>query len=232
MRKTILGRLAGLAGAIAIVPVVASAQLGGGIVFTPYVGVYAPANNLVKAAAGSSALSARVSAKHQSAALFGANASYWMTDRFALEVGGAYTKSGLHTTGAINEGSITTAAAGTDDAHVLLGSAKLMMQLLPSTSDFNLRLGFGPAVISRGGTAYKADADGRVTGLTDLGAAISLCTRFDVASKVGIRLRAEDYIYQSRLGWRATDPTQSYTFNEKMQHDFAVSAGLQLFLNR
>lgn len=232
MRTTLLPRLAGLAMAIAVIPAITSAQLGGGLIVTPYVGLYAPANDVAKIDIGSSQLSARMSAKHQSAAAFGATASYWITDRFGMEFGGAYTGSGLHSSGTISETTDITSGSGTEHAHVWLGSAKMMMQLLPQTSDFNMRLGFGPAIISRGGSAYAADADGKVTGLTDLGAAISLCTRFNLTEKLGLRLRLEDYLYQSKLGWRATNPAESFTFDPKMQHDFVVSGGLQFFLNR
>ena len=233
MGKTILSRLATLAGAIAIVPTIASAQLGGKFVLTPYVGVYSPANDIAKMDVGSSQLGARVSAKHESAAAYGANVSYWMTDHWAFELGGTYSGSALRSSGTISDPATgTSIERGTDGAHIWLGSAKMMMQLLPSTSDFNLRLGFGPAIISRGGSAYKADADGKITGLTDLGAAISLCTRLNFTQNLGIRVRLEDYIYQGRLGWSATNPSESFTFPEKTQHDFVVSAGLQVFLNR
>ena len=230
MRGTILGRLAWLAGAI--VPAVASAQLGGKFVLTPYVGVYSPANDIAKIDVGSSMFGARLSAKHESSAAYGANVSYWLTNRFAFELGGAYSGSGLHASGAITDPTGNTSGTVTQGAHVWLGSAKMMMQLLSPLSDFNMRLGFGPAIISRGGTAYKADADGRITGTTDLGAAVSLCTRLNFTQNLGVRVRVEDYIYQGRLGWRASDASESFTFPEKMQHDFVISAGLQMFLNR
>ena len=232
MCGTILRRFATLAGVIAIVPTIASAQLGGKFVLTPYVGVYSPANDIAKIDVGSSQLGARMSAKHESSAAYGANLSYWMSDNWAFELGGAYSASGLRSSGLIADPTGSTAGAATEGAHIVLGSAKMMMQLFPSTSDFNMRLGFGPAIISRGGSAYASDADGKVTGLTDLGAAISLCSRLNFTQNLGVRVRVEDYIYQGRLGWAATNPSESFTFPEKMQHDFVISAGLQVFLNR
>ena len=230
MRGTLVGRLACLAGAIA--PAVASAQLAGKFVVTPYVGVYSPANSIAKIDVGSSTFGARLSAKHESSAAYGANLSYWLTNRFAFELGGAYTGSGLHASGAISDPMSNASGTGTEGAHVWLGSAKMMMQLLSPLSDFNMRLGFGPAIISRGGAAYRADADGRITGTTDLGAAVSLCTRLDFTRSLGVRVRVEDYIYQGRLGWRSANSAESFAFPEKMQHDFVISAGLQVFLNR
>jgi hypothetical protein len=112
---------------------------------------------------------------------------------------------------------------------VWLGSVKLMTQLLPSTSRFNLRFGVGPAVISHGGEAYKADSKGEMTGLTDLGAALSLCTRLPLTSSISLRLRAENYLYQAKLGYddrivRSND----ISFDSKLQNDLMFWVGLQL----
>lgn len=223
-------RVAGLA---IIVPGLAAAQLAGSVVVTPYVGLYTPSTNLgdISASAGGNAASLKF--KHQTAAAFGANVSYWFNERFALEGGAAYVASDLKGTAALNELGSLTAGSETQNAHLWLGSAKVMVQLLPAASDFNLRFGIGPAIISRGGTAYKEDAGVKLTGLTDYGAAMSLCSRLPLTRSVAIRLRAEDYMYQSKIGWRdATDPTANFDLGAKMQHDFVFSAGLQLFMNR
>lgn len=224
MGRTIV-RLAAISIAVVILPTIGSAQLGGKFVLTPYVGVYSPANDIAQ-------VGGQMSAKHESSAAYGANLSYWMTDRWGFELGGAYSGSGLRSSGAVSDPSGPSSRAETEGAHIALGSARMMVQLLPAMSDVNLRLGFGPAIISRGGAAYAADADGRITGLTDLGAAISLCSRLNFTQTLGVRVRVEDYVYQGRLGWRATNPSESFTLPEKTQHDFVISAGLQLFLNR
>jgi hypothetical protein len=224
-------RLASLAGAIAVVPSLASAQLAGGVVVTPYIGAYTPTNQIARTGSTPQGASLTVDAKHQAAAAFGANVSYWFTDRFAIEGGGVYTSSNLKSLTTINDPSVITSATQTRNAHVWLGSAKLMMQLLPVEDAFNLRFGIGPAIISRGGSAYNANSDGQITGLTDYGAAASLCTRISFTPNVAIRLRAEDYMYYSGMGWRsAASPTENFAFDSRMQHDFIFSAGLQLFL--
>lgn len=231
MRAHPFFRLASLAGAIAVVPSLASAQLAGGVVVTPYIGAYTPTNDIVKFGTTAGGISLNASAKHQTAAAFGANLSYWFNDRFAIEGGGAYAASHLRASALISEPGVPSSPE-TEYAHVWLGTAKVMMQLLPAESGFNLRFGVGPAIISRGGTAYK-DTEGKVTGLTDFGAAFSLCSRIPVMSNVAVRLRAEDYMYNAKLGWESSvDPAQNMTFNSRLQNDFVFSAGLQLFLNR
>ena len=93
-------------------------------------------------------------------------------------------------------------------------------------------VGIGPALITRSGTAFSSSA-GKLTGLTDVGAAMSLCTRLSLTEKLGIRLRAEDYIYRSRLGFEsAVNAANNYQFEAKTQNDFVFSAGLQFFTNR
>jgi hypothetical protein len=87
----------------------------------------------------------------------------------------------------------------------------------------------GPAIINRGGTAYKDDEEGKFSGLTNVGGAASLCTRIPITGRVALRLRAEDYVYQSRLKFRdAADPTGSPSFDKKLQNDLIFSAGLQI----
>ena len=232
MRTAQLRRLASLVAAVVIGPSLASAQLSGAVIVTPYVGVYTPTNDVARLGLGSGGTSVNIAAKHQSAAAFGANLSYWLNDRFGLEGGAVYSGSHLKSNGRIDEPAGTTFESNSEQAHVWLGSAKLMMQLMPTESDFNLRLGFGPAIISRGGSAYAADASGKVTGLTDVGAALSLCTRIPLMSNVAVRLRAEDYMYESKMHWAATNPSEDINFKQRTQHDFIFSAGLQLFLNR
>jgi hypothetical protein len=220
------------AAALSLLPAAASAQIPGEVVFTPLVGVYTPATDIAKASASAGALSVTGNLKHQTTAAYGATLSYWLNGRTAIEGSAIYSPShvkGLLTT-TDEAGPITEVMA--DKAYLWLGTVKVMMQLLPPESGFNMRLGVGPAIISRGGTAYKADPDGKPTGLTDIGGAASLCTRIPVTSKVSLRLRAEDYIYRSKMGWDAVNPGESFSFGARTNNDFVFSAGLQLFLNR
>jgi hypothetical protein len=232
MRTTRLIRIAGVAAAVAAVPILASAQLAGKLVFTPFVGAYTPTTDVIRDNFVGGGTTVAVSGKHQSAFATGATASYWLSDRVAIEGGAMYSRSGLKGNALMNEAGNLSASAGSDRAHIWTGSAKLMFQLLPPENGFNARLGVGPAFITRGGTAYEGDSDGSVSGLTNVGGVVSLCTRIPVTSVLGVRLRTEDYIYRSRLGWNsnvAGDP--SFRFGARTQHDFVFSAGLQVSVN-
>ena len=226
-------RLAALTGVIAVVPAFASAQLAGRVVVTPYIGAYLPTDHVARIGRTPDGTTLTVDAKQQTAMAFGANVSYWLNDHLAIEGGSAYTASGLRSSVALDEPAGVASAGQKENAHVWLGSVKLMMQMLPDESAFNMRFGVGPAVISHGGSAYAGNADGKITGLTDYGAAISLCTRISLMEHVALRLRGENYMYYSKMGWKSNlDPTKDFSFDSRMQHDFVLSAGLQLFLNR
>lgn len=217
------------AAALVLSPALALAQgSAGSVVITPYVGVYSPSTDVMKEGVSAAGATLTANGKHEAAAAYGLNASYWINDRFAIELGGAYSSSQLK--GTISSTG-TSPLAVTDHAHIWLGSAKVMYQLLPPNSGANLRIGIGPAFVTRGGTAYSGDNTGSVTGLTDFGGVVSLCSKIPVTRNFGIRLRAEDYMYQAKLGWNATNATESYTFNSRMQHDFVFSAGMQFMLN-
>jgi hypothetical protein len=199
---------------LAAMPRVTAAQLAGTTILTPYAGAYAPTNDLA---------TGRFVGKQKAAFVYGISGSAWMTDRFGLEAGAAYALSDV-------TGSVTTLSQSrASGAHVWLGSVKLMTQLLPPTSRYNLRLGLGPAVISHGGDAYQADSKGEITGLTDVGAAMSLCTRLPLTSSVSLRLRAENYLYQARLRYEdRIVRSNNISFDSKVQNDLMFSVGLQL----
>ena len=57
-------------------------------------------------------------------------------------------------------------------------------------------------------------------------------TRLSITPNVGLRMRAEDYVYQSRLGFRGKAAGEAVTMNGRVQSDFILSTGLQIFLNR
>lgn len=226
-------RVTRVAGLAIIIPGFAAAQLAGSVVVTPYVGVFSPSSNIGAISASYAGTTANLKFKQQTAAAFGANVSYWLNDRFALEGGAAFVGSDLKATGTMSGQSRFTGESDAKNAHLWLGSAKVMVQLLPAESDFNLRFGIGPAIISRGGSAYEEYNGIKVTGLTDYGAAMSLCSRLPITRAVAIRLRAEDYMYQAKLrASNVADPTANFDLGAKVQHDFIFSAGLQLFMNR
>lgn len=213
----------------ALLPLSATAQGRGTWVFTPYAGVYVPANDLARLTAEPADLAGAFKVKHQNALALGGTASYWLTERAAVELGGAYAYS--HLDGVPVSGA--PGSARNERASVMMGSAKFMYALLPSTSDVQLRLGLGPAVVHRGGTAYKEEDGVDVRGLTDVGGAFSLCTRVPLTGRLALRLRAEDYVYRAQLKFRdSADPLSGYSTDRRYQNDLIFSAGLQIRLYR
>ena len=206
-----------------------AAQLSGRVVITPYLGAYLPTNTIIRGEFTAPGTTASLHARHDGSVATGANVSYWMNERFAFEIGGLYTSGHIKGDGLVNESGALTAMTIQDNGHVWAGSAKVMMQLLSPDNPMNLRLGIGPALISRGGTAYKEDVDGKFTGLTDVGAAVSLCTRLAVTNALSVRLRAEDYIYRSKLRFESPDAS-SLQFGARTQNDLLLSFGLQFFV--
>ena len=221
----------GVAALLASAPRIAAAQLAGRLVVTPYVGVYATTNDIGNVDMASTDIALRSNVKQQTGFAGGANVSYWLSEYLALEGGAAYVSSNLKGWATMRDASGVRSGPIAENAHVLLGSAKLMVQLLPPFSRYNMRFGFGPAIISRGGTAYQSDEDGTFTGLTNIGGAMSLCTRVPLTSDVGIRLRAEDFVYRAKLGYKSSEPSAtSIAFGSRIQNDVVFSAGLQVFM--
>ena len=210
----------------------ATAQTPKRVVFTPYVGYFVPTSDVTVFDDAIDGSRLTVQAKQRSSPAFGMNMSYWLSDRAALEIGGVYAFSDVRGAVTSAENGVPVTESLSDNAYVMVGSAKLLMHLFPSSSNFNLRLGLGPAIIHRGGTAYSSDVDGEVTGLTNFGGAVSLCTRIPVSNLVGIRIRAEDLFYQTRLGLKSEVDGIDFKFDRKTQHDLLFSAGVQLFVNR
>jgi hypothetical protein len=119
------------------------------------------------------------------------------------------------------------------ESNIWAGTIKLIVQALPRESGLNLRVGVGPAIITRSGPAYRAVADGRMTGLTDLGGAFSLCTRVPIGRFADIRLRAEDLVYKASQTWKSgTVAGASIASEPRLQHDVIASIGLQLNVTR
>jgi len=202
---------------------------------TPFVGVYAPTTKVAKMDMTVDGNSFAASITQKTSFAFGATGSYWWTRRLGLELGGAYAMSDA--TGAFRTSGSELDVNSVDQserARVLFGSARMMFGILPLGEDAQLRLGMGPAIVNRGGKAYRAEADGKFQGLTDLGGVVSLCTRIPMTELLAIRIRAEDYMYESQLKVRTIggDASGSFTFDRRFQHDFLFSAGLQLGFRR
>ena len=156
-----------------------------------------------------------------------------LDDRFAIEAGGMYSRNTLRADLLMNQtGTPATTIHASDGADVWAGTLKLMFETLPPGSEHNLRVGLGPALITRGGPAYRPVAEGR-WGLTDVGAALSICTRVPLGSFADLRLRAEDLVYKARQTWESqTVPGASLRSDPRLQHDFVLSVGLQMGLRR
>jgi hypothetical protein len=143
--------LAGIVAVAAITPAQSRAQLAGKLVVTPYVGAFMPSTEIGRLTTTVDGVPVTLSGKQKVAAAFGTNASYWLNDRFAIEGGFLYSGSDFKTTGLASQNGLAVSATNTDHANVWLGSTKLMLQVLPPESAFNLRFGIGPAIISRNG---------------------------------------------------------------------------------
>jgi hypothetical protein len=206
----------------------AAAQQTGSVILTPYVALYAPTAGLFGAREVAGPYATSLSGRHDPAFATGVNGSYWFTHRLGMEVGGAYAWSDVKALGSLSNGATTLPLSARRDAHVILGSAKAMVNLLPTWSMYNLRFGVGPAVISRGGSIYQRNELGEFTHLTDVGVATSLCSRIPLARDLFLRVRAESYMYTAKLQYRdPTDPTATYDFTSRSQHDVLLSAGVQ-----
>lgn len=202
------------------------------VIFTPYVGVFVPSTEVGVLSRPIAGAELRGRVEQRTAPAYGANMSYWITDRMAVELSGLYTASDVRGVVTATVGSEVLAEPIADNAHIWFGSAKFLVKLLPPERKYNVRFGIGPAIISRGGSAYSSDGEEDITGLTDFGAAMSLCTRIPFTNTLGVRLRAENFIYRSKLVVKNFLDGEDLRFNHKLQNDFVFSAGLQLFLNR
>lgn len=231
MRK-ISRTLAGLAAlALMAIPAAAGAQEPRTFVVTPFAAVYAPTADLGAFSASAGNAGADVTLRQKAGFAFGANATYWFTRRMAIEFGGAYALSDAKASGAVFGTDDDFAGSATEDASVIMGSVKAMFNLMPPESRFNLRLGIGPAIVRQGGDAYDFGDGTELQNRTNYGGALSLCSRVNITPNVGIRLRAEDYMYQTRLKYHdPTDPSSDFSFEKKFQNDLLLSAGLQFTL--
>jgi outer membrane protein W len=207
-------------------PGAAAAQLTGNVIFTPYVGAFVPTSDLAVTTRVNQGITAKLRGKQQPGMAFGANGSYWMSERLGIELGALYTSSKFEGNPTQTE---TVGLAKTVGSDIWLSSAKLMLQMLPASSSYNLRFGLGPAVIHRGGAAFDPNADGQFSGVTDVGAAMSLCTRLPLSTNVALRFRAENYLYQAKLRYEGRMHSDDMSFDSRLQNDLVFSLGLQFW---
>lgn len=208
---------------------VTASQAQGRFVLTPYAGAFVPAANLGEFAVDDGSVTTTLGLKQRSALALGLNASYWFNDLAGVEVGGAWAFSDASASAGLAGEIPAFTLSGTQSAYVAFGSAKLMVNLLRVTERSALRLGVGPAIITRGGNAFKHQSEKAFDGLTDLGGVVSLCTRVPVTNFMSLRLRAENYMYSAQVKFaNPVNPIGEYEFKSKLQNDLVFSAGLQM----
>ncbi|NUQ11668.1 MAG: hypothetical protein HUU26_04960 [Gemmatimonadaceae bacterium] len=195
-------------------------------VITPYAGAFVPATRLAEFTEG---VTSTLSIKQRSALALGANASYWFNDLAGFEIGGAWAFSDATGSPGLSGEIPTFPLTGPHSAYVAFGSAKLMVNLLKVTERSALRLGVGPAIITRGGNAFKHRDQTVFEGLTDVGGVVSLCSRIPMTDFLSLRLRAENYMYPAKMKFANPDNVLGeYQFKSRLQNDLIFSAGLQM----
>ncbi len=144
-----------------------------------------------------------VQANHKSALVLGGRLTYWLSDRFGIEGGLAYTGSDL-------EGQ-EFEATGSVNANLLYSSAKVVMGYGKS-SRFQLGAGL----------AFRTSSYDFVEGDTHLTGVLSASLIFPLSKKLALRLDVEDYIHtvQWTLG--------NFITRQIMQNDLVVGAGFSI----
>lgn len=136
----------------------------------------------------------------------GARLTWWGPHVLGLEAVAGMTPASVEVAGApVN---------GTRDQDILTAAFKLMAGLSPSVSPVGFQAGIGPAFIRRGTEAFSESGSRSKFGVV-AGAGV----RVPLASRLHLRLDAEDYIYGGKLG------DDSRTWN-----DLILSTGLSLQL--
>lgn len=213
-------------GALLVLPVVASAQWK----FTPYGGVYAPANDLASLSASGGGVTANAALKQKTGFVLGANASKWITDRAGFEATAGYVWSDLRASGSVS-GPGGFAGSGSESAYLFLTNAKVLMRITPKESEFDLNFGLGPSVIFAGGTAYDEVDGAKIERGTNVGGVASVGFGYQITQLIGLKLGAESYLYSTKMKLRdSTDPTNNFDFESRFQTDFVISGGLSFTL--
>jgi hypothetical protein len=136
----------------------------------------------------------------------GARLTWWGPHVLGLEAVAGMTPASVKVAGApVN---------GTRDQDILTAGLKLMAGLSPSVSPAGFHAGIGPAFIRRGTDAFSESGS-----ISRLGVVAGGGVRLPLASRLYLRLDAEDYIYGGTLG------DDSRTWN-----DLILSTGLSLQL--
>ncbi len=136
----------------------------------------------------------------------GARLTYWGPHIFGLEAVAGMTPAKVKVAGApVN---------GTRNQDIITAGLKLMAGLGPTLSPVGFHAGIGPAFIRQGTDVFSESGSISRFGLVAGGG-----VRLPIASRLHLRVDAEDYIYGGRLG------EDSRTWN-----DLVLSTGLSLQL--
>jgi hypothetical protein len=175
--------------------------------------------------------------KQKNSVAIGGRVSGWFSGRIGAEGTFTYSFSDLDVMRTIEiptePDRIQNTTAG---ASVWTVAVRVLYRLARIDKSAVILVGAGPAIISRGGSAFDAPAlglpgAGAVTGTTDLGGVFDLGVRIDASSRVAIRLDAEAYLYSASLSLAnpiftgGAPPASS-----KFQSDLVLSAGLAIGL--
>ncbi|HXE57312.1 MAG TPA: outer membrane beta-barrel protein [Gemmatimonadales bacterium] len=167
--------------------------------FTPFAGAYVPTANFED-------LGGDIG--NETSAAIGARLTFWGGGRIGFEGTFAFAPS-----------DIDNPPGGTldVDAQVITGNASLLLGLLPAGQTSALFLRLGGAVIARGGDAFD-----NVDGKTDFGGVVGLGLRIPLGPRFGIRIDAEDYLYNAKFD---DDGESSF------QNDLMFTVGLAIPLS-
>lgn len=136
---------------------------------------------------------------------YGGRLTVWSGGLLGFEATGAFSPARVLVTG--NGGSRVARST-----KVLMGGAKLMLNLTPATSRIGFAIGAGPAYVRAKSTVAVAGVS-----QSEVGALGGIALRFNLGDNVALRGDLEDYFYKSDFG-RGNTST----------HDLLLTGGLSL----
>lgn len=194
-------------GAIALVPGAISAQQR--IEITPFVASYYHLSHL---ASGTTNTGNDINIDQKNAFAFGGRLTLPIGGRLAIEGEFTYAMSGLE---AIEKNGIGPGLDGglSQDGNIIYGSVRAVIS--PRRS--NLFLLLGPAIVKRGGDAWKGV---KSSDITDFGGVVGFGFRANVTPRFRVNFTAESYLYSFDGGGSKS----------KFQPDLLVSLGVPIGL--
>lgn len=205
MIRSMLGTIVCLvsAGTIAATTPAAAQRLS----LSPTVGVYIPTTELLKAANGETF-------KQQVGIALGGRLGLSFSPRFGIETSVSYVPSKLNFTLDQATGATTT------DAHLLFGTFRATLHVIPLTKPVWFTVNGGASLVKRGGAAYQDAPD-----KTDVGGVVGAALGFNLGGPLSFYVAADDYIY----GTRIADPTST---QKQSQNDVQLAVGFGVPIGR